>query len=137
MLAPDISASGAEVLQVDMAVAIAVDAVVDDVFGQHLDHADLAGPGALGVHRVEIAVFEQFERGEDLRAEDMRAAAVMGERDQRVERVVVALEGAVIGLERPEGQQDAAADAEAALRSRRRPRRYGRRCGGRCRSGSG
>jgi hypothetical protein len=85
-----------------MSIAVAVDAVVDDVFGQHLDHADFTGPGANGVDRIEIAVLEQFECGEDLRAEDMRAAAVMGQRHQRVERVVVALERPVVGLERPE-----------------------------------
>jgi hypothetical protein len=29
-----------------MPVAVAVDAVVDDVFGKHLHHADFPGPGA-------------------------------------------------------------------------------------------
>ena len=45
----------------------------------------------------------------------MRPAAVMGQRHQRVERVVVALEGAVIGLERPEGQENTARHTETAL----------------------
>jgi hypothetical protein len=98
-----------------MPVAVAVDAVVDDVFGKHLHHADFPGPGALRVHRVEIAMLEQGQRGEDLRPEDMRTAAVMGQRHQRVERVVIALERAEIRLESPEGQEDAARHAEAAL----------------------
>ena len=60
-------------LQRDMPVAVAVDPVVHDVLGQHLDHADFASPCAHGVHRVEIAVLEQRQRGEDLRPENIAA----------------------------------------------------------------
>ncbi len=95
-----------------MTVAIAVDTEFHDVFGQHLDHADFARPCALRGHRVEIAVPVKLQRGKDMRAEQFGAAAVMGQCDQRIERVVIALKGAEIGLEGPEGQQDASAYAE-------------------------
>jgi hypothetical protein len=60
-------------------------------------------------------MLEQGQRREDLRPEDMRGGGSHGQRHQRVERVVIALERAEIRLEGPERQEDAAADAETAL----------------------
>ena len=69
----------------------------------------------MGVHGVENAHLVEFERAEDLGAEEFRAAAIVGQRHEAIEGVVVALERAVVGLERPEGQKDATGDAETAF----------------------
>ncbi|EPX87037.1 hypothetical protein Salmuc_03012 [Salipiger mucosus DSM 16094] len=98
-----------------MPVAVAVHAVLEDVLGQHLHHADLARPGACGAVRVEIPARVELDRGEDLRPEDLGPAAVVRERHQRVGGVEIALDGAVVGLEGPEGQQHAPRDAVVAL----------------------
>ena len=98
-----------------MAIAIAVHAVLEDVPGQHLHHADLARPGAGGGGRIEVTPLVELHRGEDLRPEDLGAAAVMRQRDQRVQRVEIPLESTVIGLEGPERQQHPARDAVIAL----------------------
>jgi len=52
-----------------MPVAIAVDAVSQDVLRQHLHLSDLSGPGALRSRRVEVAAGVEFHRGENLRPE--------------------------------------------------------------------
>ena len=75
--------SGALPLQVDHAVAIAVDAFFQIVAGQHLRLADLAGPGALDVGRQDAEV-DQRQQRHRLRAEQLRPAAVMRQRGQRV-----------------------------------------------------
>lgn len=98
-----------------MTVAIAVDAVGEDVFGEHLHHADLTGPGTGRPGRVEIAFFEEFQRGEDLGSEQFGATAIMGQRDKRVHGVEIALHRAKVSLERPEGQQNPAGHPELAL----------------------
>ena len=41
--------------------AIAVDAIDQNIFGQHLYHADLAGPGPCCGQRVKIATFEKLK----------------------------------------------------------------------------
>jgi hypothetical protein len=78
---------------------------------------DLARPGAGGGRRIEHAAPVQLDRGEDLRAEQLRAAAVMRQRHQRIGGVEIPLEAAVIGLERPERQQDPRRHAVVAPRA--------------------
>jgi len=94
-----------------MPVAVAIDAIAQDVIGQHLHLPDFPRPGALGARRVEIAPLLQRDRGHDLRAKQLGAAAVMRQRHQRVAGVEIALHRAEIGLKRPERQQDPARDA--------------------------
>ena len=83
-LAAVMIASGALVLRSDMAVAVAVDPVADDVLWQHLHLADLAGPGAGRGRGIEVAVVDHLDGGDQLRAEQFRPAAVMRQRRQRV-----------------------------------------------------
>ena len=101
---------GGRGLQPDMAVAVAIHPALQDVLGQHLDHADLARPGAGGVQR-EVARGMKRDGGKDLRLEEVGAAAVMGQGEEGVPCVEIALDLAEIGLEGPEGQEDAAGDA--------------------------
>ena len=102
---------GSGCLQADMSVAVGIDTVFDDIHGQHLDHADLAGPGAGGRARVKVVGGVQLHRGQHLRAEKVGAAAVVGQRGQRVGCVKVTLKRAIVRFKRPEGQQHGAVDA--------------------------
>ena len=97
-----------------MAIAIAIDALFEDVAGQHLDHADFARPGAGGVGG-QIARCMQADGGKDLGLEKFGAAAVMRKGKKRVAGVEIALDLAEVGLEGPEGQKDASGDAEFRL----------------------
>jgi hypothetical protein len=89
-----------------MAVAIAIDAILDDVAGQHLHLADFACPGAGGAVRVEIAMADHLDGCDQLRPEQFRPAAIMRQRHQRVHGVEIALHRAEIGLQAPEGGDD-------------------------------
>jgi hypothetical protein len=60
-----------------MAVAVAVHAELDDVPGQHLDLADLTGPGAGGAVRVEVAMADHLDGRDQLRPEKFGPAAIM------------------------------------------------------------
>ena len=102
-------------LQVDLSVAVPVDAIKKNVLGQHLDHSDFAGPCACRVGWVQAASLEQLDRGQDLRSKQFRPPAVMGKREQRIDRVEVALNDAEVGLEAPEGKQDASRNAVLAF----------------------
>jgi hypothetical protein len=96
-------------------VAVPVDAIADDVFGQHLDHPDLARPRPRGRPRIDVAAAVEFQRREDLRLEEVRPPAVVTQRHERVHRVEVALHRPVVRLERPEGEEDAGAHPVVAL----------------------
>ena len=93
--------SGCAAAQVDLAVTVAVDALFEIVLGQDLGLADLAGPGALDVGRQDAEV-DQLQQRHQLRPKQLRPAAIMRKRGQRVERPEIALHGAEIGLQRPE-----------------------------------
>jgi hypothetical protein len=97
-------------LERDAPVPVAVHPVLDDVFGQHLHHADLSGPGAGCGAGIDVAAPVELQRREDLRAEEVRTPAVVRQRHQRVHRVEVTLHRAVVRFERPEGEEDAGAD---------------------------
>ena len=62
-----------------MTVAIAVDAVFNDVRGQHLHHANFTSPGAGGLGRRKLVARKQLERRKYLWAEQRGAATVMRE----------------------------------------------------------
>ena len=101
--------------QADMAVSIRVLAELDDVFGQHLDHADFAGPGARGVPWVQISVLNHLDRSNQLGPEEFRPAAVVCERGERVDRIEVALNSAKVGFKCPKSGDDRRWDAIFAL----------------------
>lgn len=51
---------------------------------------------------IDHALIEELEQGDELRTEQVRAAAVVGERDERIERVEIALNRAIVGFKPPE-----------------------------------
>ena len=89
-----------------MPVTITIDAVFENVSGQHLHHADFTRPCAFGLDRIEVTFLEQFEGGENLWAKQLWAAAIMREGQKGVERVEVALKRAVIGFESPKCEEN-------------------------------
>ncbi len=103
---------GRTALDVDVAVTITIDAEGDDILRQHLYLADFAGPCARIGGRIEIAMLNHFDQREQLRAEELRAAAIMRQGYQRVAGIEIALNGAKIGLHGPEGGNDASGHAE-------------------------
>ena len=98
-----------------MAIAIAINAVVQNILGQHLHHANLACPSAGGGGRVEIAAFEQGDGGQQLWPKQRRSAAIMGQGGQRIGGVEIALKGTVIGFKGPKRQQNPPWDAILCL----------------------
>ncbi len=103
-----------------MTVAIAIDAVADDVFRQHLNLPDLAGPGAGTGCGIEVAVLHHLDECEQLRTEEFGAAAVVGERHESIAGVEIALDGAEVCFHGPESGNDAGRYAELALGARER-----------------
>ena len=103
-------------------VALAVAVVVDGmrhVFGGHdLGLAELARPGADHLLGAQIAALDQAQRVEQVAAEHVGAAAVIGERGQRLDRLVLALAGAEIALQAPEGRDDGGRNAELLVFAR-------------------
>ena len=70
--------------------------------------------GALHVGR-QVALIYQLQERHHVSAEEFRPAAVMRQRDDRIERVEVALHGAEIGFQRPKRGDHAAWNAIFAL----------------------
>ena len=101
--------------QVAPAVAVEIHRVFQVVGGRELDLAELARPGALHLRRRDIAAVDDAERIHQLGAEEVGAAAIVGERGERAERGKVAHVAAVIGLQPPEGDDDRAGHAVLAL----------------------
>ena len=97
--------------QGDLPVAVAIHPAFQNVARQHLHLPDFARPSPHGPRRINIAPRRQGNRGQNLRLEHLGSAAVMGQRQQRVAGVEIALHLAKIGLERPEGQNDPARHA--------------------------
>ena len=88
--------------QVALAVAVVVDGVRHVFRRHHLGLAELARPGADHFLGAQVAALDQAQRVEQMAAEHLRAAAVVGERRQRLDRLVLALAAAEIALESPE-----------------------------------
>src|SRR5207342_811055 len=91
------------------------------VFGRHhLSLAELAGPGADHFIRAQVAAVDQAQCVEQMPTKHLRAAAVVGERRQRLDRLVLALTAAEIALESPEGgDQDAGTPNSFSSRANR------------------
>ena len=99
---------GGGCFQTDLAVAIGIHAIVNNICWQHLHHADFSGPGTFGSCRAEFAPFVQFQRCKNLRTEQLGAAAIMRQGHQRVQRVEIALIAAVVRFKGPERQKNSA-----------------------------
>ena len=94
---------GDAVDQIAAAVTVEVHGVLEIVGRRELQAAEFAGPVA--DHAVDglIAALDDAQRVEQLRAEEVGAAAVIGERGDRAEDFVVAEIGAEVALQAPEG----------------------------------
>ena len=103
-------------LEQNLAISIPVDAIVQDVCGQHLHHANLTGPGTRGLCGIKAALGRQGDGGKHLRLEQFRATTIMGQGQKGVPGVEIALHRAVVGFKRPECQKHAARHAKSALR---------------------
>ena len=98
-----------------MAVAISVHAILDNVAGQHLDHADFTRPGTGGFRWREVSLRVKLKCRKDLGAEQFRAAAVVRQSHQRIQRIKVTLIAAEVGFKGPECQQNSTRDAVVAF----------------------
>src|SRR5579862_2757030 len=100
-------------------IAAAVAVVVHGEFQigrrQELGLADLAGPGAVHVGRRHVAAIDDLERGKYLAAKLVRPAAIVGQRNKRTDGGKIAVVGAVVGLQPPDGDNDRARHAELLL----------------------
>ncbi len=94
---------GHAVDQIAAAVAVEVDGVLEIVGGGELHAAELAGPVA--DHAVDglVAALDDAQRVEQLRAEEIGPAAVIGECGDGAENLVVAEIAAEVALQAPEG----------------------------------
>ena len=106
---------GRRAFQIHPSVAVSVDTIVENVLRQHLHHANLTGPGPRRALRVKVAFLEKLQRRKYLWTEELRAAAIMAQRHQRIQRVEIALKSAKIGFKGPKRQKHAAADAKLAF----------------------
>src|SRR5690606_12876765 len=84
---------GAGADEVDMAVAVAVDTVADDVGREELRLANFAVRRALG-GRAQVAPLHELQGGKELLGEKGRATAVIGKGGNRRQGVLVAQEAA-------------------------------------------
>ena len=104
--------------QIAFAVAVVVDGM-RHVFGRHhLRLPELARPGADHFIRAQVAAFDQAQRIEQMPAEHLRTAAVVGEGGKRFDRLVLALAGAEIAFQPPEGGDDGGRHAEVLFLAR-------------------
>ncbi len=105
--------------QIDVAVAVVVDAVLDVGRGQELGLADLAGKGALEIAQRQVAALQDFQRGDQLALEQFGAAAIMRQRRQRADhRQLAHVAGAVVAFHGPDRHQQRARHAELPLDAR-------------------
>ena len=95
-----------------MAVTITVDAFGQNIFGQHLNHADFPGPSARCRARIQITVLNQCNCCQQLWTEQVRAAAIMCQCRQRVDRIEIPLHRAEIGFQCPESCDHLGRDTE-------------------------
>ena len=102
--------------QIDMAVAVVVDAVLDVRRRQKLCLADLAGIGADEIAQRQIAALDDLQGGDKLALEQLGAAAVMRQRRHRADhRQLAHVAGAVIAFERPDRHDHRRGHAELPL----------------------
>jgi len=104
------------VAEIDMAVAVEIDAVLDVGRRQKLRLADLAGIGADHVIQAKVAALQDFQRREQFALEQFGAAAVMRHgREHAKHRQLAHVALAEIGLQPPDRDQDLPRHAELLL----------------------
>ena len=102
--------------QIDMAVAVVVDAVLDVRRRQKLCLADLAGIGADEIAQRQIAALDDLQGGDKLALEQLGAAAVMRQRRHRADhRQLAHVAGAVVAFQRPDRHDHRRGHAELLL----------------------
>ena len=89
--------------EVAAAVAVEVDRVLEIIGSGELHAAEFAGPVADHVLDALVAAFDDAQRVEQLLAEEIGPPAVIGERRERAENIVVAEIGAEVAFQAPEG----------------------------------
>lgn len=110
---------GDAVAQVDMAVAVEIDAVFDVGRRQKLRLADFAGEGADHVAQGQIAALHDLQRRQQLALEQFGAAAIMRHGRERADhRHLADVALAEIGLQPPDRDHDLRRHAEARLDAR-------------------
>ena len=98
---------------VDVAVAVEIDAVLVKFRRQELRQTDGAAPGRTQILARHLAVAEHLQRQDELVAILILAAADIGLRRQHAHRVVRQRVAAVIGLAAPDREHDGRRHAEA------------------------
>src|SRR5580692_3410992 len=106
---------GHAVNEIAAAVAVVVDGEFQIGRRQELSLADLAGPGAVHVGWRHVAAVDDLERGKYLAAELVRPAAIVGQRNERADGGKVAVAGAEVGLQSPDGDDNRAGHAVLLL----------------------
>src|SRR6516165_5785924 len=102
--------------QIDMAVAVVVDAVLDVRRRQKLCLADLAGIGADEIVQRQIAALDDLQGGDKLALEQLGAAAVMRQRRHRADhRQLAHVARAVVAFQRPDRDDHRRGHAELLL----------------------
>src|SRR5690606_1966635 len=97
-------------------VAVEVDRVPDVGARQELRLADLAGPAAAKLRGRHVAALDDADRVEELRCEELGAAAVIGERCERTDdREFARGIGTEVSLEAPDRNDDLARHAALPL----------------------
>ena len=106
---------GRRVQQIDAPVAVEVDAEVEVALGDELKLAELTRPRSAHFGDGKIAAVDDLDRRQQLPAEEIGPPAIVGERRQRRQRRAVAVEGAEVGLQTPEGGEHRRRHAELLL----------------------
>jgi len=99
-------------------VAVEVDGVFEIRGRRELRLADFAGPGADHLGRRKVAALDHPQGVEQLLAEHLGTSTVVGERHQRAQHRQIAVVGAEVGLQSPEGDDDRRRHAELLLDAR-------------------
>ena len=89
-----------------MPVAITIDAIFENVPGQHLHHANLASPSARCGRRIKITLLEKFQRGKYLWSEQLWPAAIIGAAAGFGLRGIAIATGLALPGYRPEPEDD-------------------------------
>src|SRR4029079_9147215 len=87
------------------AVAVEIDRVLEVVGCGELHAAEFAGPVADHVFDVLVAAFDDAQRIEQLLAEELRPSAIIGERGDRAQNIVLAEVRAEVAFQSPESRQ--------------------------------
>src|SRR6202030_2680805 len=86
--------------------AVVVDGVLEIYRRHHLRLAELTGPRSDHVFGPQIAALDQPQRVEELGAKAVGAPAIVSQRSERAQRLLLAHVGAEIAFQRPERDDD-------------------------------